>query len=205
MYTDIILFLIIISIFCYMYKPNTNKYVKAKNGDKFSVRESNDSEKKAEILSILDYRIRKIVKCMKDNNIPNEEISNRTYSKMNNIELREIPKNESGAGYTINKSHIYLCLSKNDKVNNIDDIMFVLLHEVAHIMSLSFGHGDEFRKNFDFIVKLAVKLNLWNKKDYSEENTNICGIEVTNGNCDNGACEKDKLDYFFKESLLDYK
>ena len=207
MYKDIILILIIITIFYYMYKPDTNKYIKADNNKQYKVQESNNSEIKANMLSELDIKIRKIVENMKNNDLPNKEIADRTYSKMLNIELREIPKNENGAGYTINKSHIYLCLYNKDtnKLNVIDDVMFVLLHEVAHIMSLSFGHGEEFKKNFDFIVKLAVKINLWNKKDYSEDNVNICGVNVTNGNCDNGACEKDKLNYFFKESLLDYK
>jgi len=205
MYTDFILFIIIISIFCYMYKPDTNKYIKAKNGDEFKVQESDNSLKKVEMLSTLDNKIRKIVKHMKDNKLPNEKIANRTYSRLQKSELREIPKNENGAGYTINKGHIYLCLSKNDKLNDMDDVMFVLLHEVGHTMSESTGHGTEFKSNFDFIVKLAVQLNLWSKKDYSRDNTNICGIDVTNGNCDNGECEKDKLDYFFKSSLLDYK
>ena len=204
MYKDFILLIIIISIFCYKYKPDTTKYLKAKNNKKYKVQENENSLKKVEMLSILDTRIRKIVKHMKDNKLPSEKIANRTYSRLEISELREIPKHESGAGYTINKGHIYLCLSKNDKLNNIEDVMFVLLHEVGHTMSESTGHGTEFKNNFDFVVKLAVQLNLWVKKDYSEDHTDICGIEVTNGNCDNGACEKDKLDYYFKSSLLDY-
>ena len=72
MYTDFILFIIIISIFLYTYNPDTNKYIEAKNGYKFKVQENNNSLKKVEMLSTLDNKIRKIVKHMKDNKLPNE-------------------------------------------------------------------------------------------------------------------------------------
>ena len=210
MYKDIILLLIIICIFYSIYKPDNNIYIKATNdtnGSEYKVAETPNSDLKANMLYELDSKIKILIKHLYDNKLPNEEISNRLSNKMQKIELREIPINETGAGYTINKGHIYLCLYNKDKneMNNIDDVMFVLLHEIAHTMSISYGHGKEFKSNFDYIVKLAVKLELWNKKDYSKDNIDICGVNVTNGNCDNGECEKDKLEYFFKESLLDYK
>ena len=208
MYQEIIFIIIVFCLIIYTIRPNNTVYIEATNGTKYKVQDNSDQEiqtKKADLLSELDSRIRKLVKNCEENQLPNKIISERLSHRMEKIEIREIPENEKGAGYTINKGHIYLCLydEEKGKLNNIEDIMFVLMHELGHIASVSYGHGTEFKKNFDFIVKLCAKLKLWDKQDYSKESVDICGIEVTNGNCDNEACTKSNLDLYFKESLLD--
>ena len=208
MYEEIFFIIIVFSLIIYMLRPNHTVYIAATNGNKYKVQFTSNEDmqqEKVKILCELDSRIRKFLKFCKENELPNQIISERLCHKMEKIEIREIPENEKGAGYTINKGHIYLCLYDEEKgeLNNIEDIMFVLMHELGHIASVSFGHGEEFKKNFDFIVKLCAKLKLWNTKDYSKESVTICGIEVTHGNCDNKECTKSNLDLYFKESLLD--
>jgi hypothetical protein len=71
-------------------------------------------------------------------------------------------------------------------------------------MSNSYGHGEEFKTNFNFIVKLAVKLGLWKDPKYEERSVDYCGVEVTNSPCSGDKCNSNTLDYYYKESLLDY-
>ena len=107
--------------------------------------------------------------------------------------------------FTINKGPINLCIFKDGKFNDKNDAFFVILHELAHIMSNSFGHGDEFKQNFNFIVKLAVKLDLWKDREYEKKPEEYCGVKITTSPCDNETCKNENLEYYFKESLLDYK
>ena len=121
-------------------------------------------------------------------------------------EIGELPNGEKdGAAYTKGKGHIYICCITKGKLNDENDTFFVCLHELAHVMSNSYGHGEEFKTNFNFIVKLAVKLGLWKDPKYEEKSVDYCGVQVTTSPCSYGSCEKNSLDYYFKESLLDYK
>jgi len=207
MYQEFILTLLIIFIIYTLYTKDNTKYFTADNGKKYKIVYDDNSLKKANMLAELDSKVTKLVNYVNSNNLPNVEDSSRLYERFNKIEIKEIPSGQKGAGFTINKGHINLCVIniKTGKLNDIQDVMFVLLHELAHTMSVSYGHGEEFKKNFDILVKTAVKEQLWEPKDYSKQNTDICGVTVTNGNCDNGSCGTSELDYFFKETLLEYK
>ena len=44
--------------------------------------------------------------------------------------------------------------------------MFVAFHEMAHVMSLSVGHTDEFWNNFKFILKNAIKIGVYKYVDF---------------------------------------
>jgi len=98
-----------------------------------------------------------------------------------------------------------LCLITKGKLNDENDAFFVILHELAHVMSDTYGHGDEFKKNFNFIIKLAIKLKLWKDKNYNIEPVDYCGIKVTSSPCTTGECKDTTLEHYYKESLLSYK
>ena len=57
--------------------------------------------------------------------------------------------------------------------------MFVIIHELAHVMSVSIGHGSEFMKNFRFLLKESKIAKIYNPIDYSLNNINYCGVDVT--------------------------
>lgn len=208
MYQEFILILIVITVFYFMFFNDTRIEWEAFNGKKYKIKNDNKklNQTKADFLARIDDKARKITKHMYDNNLPTKEIASRTYIRYKGV--GETPQGEkSGAAYTINKGQggIYICCITKGKLNDENDTFFVLLHELAHLMSNSYGHGEEFKTNFNFIVKLAVKLGLWKDPKYEEKSVDYCGVEVTTSPCSNGTCDKNNLDYYYKESLLDYK
>ena len=58
--------------------------------------------------------------------------------------------------YTINKEKVFLCL-KDEKGDYYDEnmLVYVLLHELAHVMNDEVGHGQKFQQIFDEILKEA--------------------------------------------------
>ena len=62
---------------------------------------------------------------------------------------------------------------------NLNVIMFVAFHEMAHIMTLSTGHTEEFWNNFKFILKNAVKIGVYKYIDFASKPLNYCGVKIT--------------------------
>jgi len=198
-------FIILLSLF-YIHKNDNRVHIEAFNNIKYKVRESDDKElmkKKADYLGRLDIKAVQVINYMKENSIPNNEIATRLQTRYSNASLSETPITDEGAAYTINKGPICICIEKNGKFNDENDAFFVILHELAHIMSNSYGHGPEFKENFNVIVKVAVKLELWKEANYEKKPEVFCGVEITSSPCDKKACNKNNLDHFFKERLLD--
>lgn len=206
MYEEIILTLIIIYTFYIIFYNDNRVEVDAFNNKKYKVRPGTAElqKRKADFLAVLDNKATKIVNDMYNENYPNEKVSKRLYDRFKNSSINETPPNDSGAAYTINKGPISICIEKkNGSFHDQDDAFFVILHELAHIMSVSYGHGEEFQENFDYIVKYAVKNGLWTDKNYQDKSSNYCGVDITSSPCDNEQCTKSSLDNFFQESLLD--
>lgn len=208
MYQEFIFILIVLTILYFIFLNDSRIEWEAFNGKKYKIKNDNKeiNQIKADFLAKIDIKARKIVENMKDNNLPTKEISLRTYDRFKNSKIGETPQGEkSGAAFTINKGDIYICCITKGKLNDENDTFFVCLHEIAHVMSNSYGHGEEFKTNFNFIVKLAVKLGLWNDPKYEEKPVDYCGVKVTTSPCSGDVCNSKTLDYYFKESLLDYK
>lgn len=208
MYIEFFLFLITFFCIYFIYFNDTRIEWEAFNGKKYKIKNDNKelNQKKADFIAKIDEKARKIVKHMYDNKLPTQNISNKTYKRFENSTIGETPNGEkSGAAYTINKGNIYICCITKGKFNDENDTFFVCLHELAHVMSDSYGHGEEFKQNFNFIVKLAVKLGLWQDPNYEKNSVDYCGVEITSSPCTGDLCNKNTLDYYFKESLLDYK
>ena len=59
-------------------------------------------------------------------------------------------------------------------------MMFVALHELAHIMTKSVGHTDEFWDNFRYLLKKAIKLGVYKDVNFEKNPVDYCGTKITN-------------------------
>ena len=73
-------------------------------------------------------------------------------------------------------STIGVCVYKNNKFQNENEMLFVLLHELAHCMSLSYNHTSEFWDNFRFLLKEATRLKIYDNIDYNKNSKSYCNI-----------------------------
>lgn len=94
-------------------------------------------------------------------------------------EYAKIPLREGDSAYTENKAVITLCLKDphTGQFYDMNVIMYVALHELAHMISKSQGHGSEFRTNFANLLRDGAKLGIYDPRkpiplDY-------CGTKTT--------------------------
>jgi len=82
--------------------------------------------------------------------------------------------------YSINKGEqIVLCLRNNDKLVDINTMLFVVLHEFAHLATISIGHTEEFWDNFRWILEESINIGIYIKQDFKNENVEYCGMSIT--------------------------
>ena len=90
--------------------------------------------------------------------------------------------------YTVNKRDVHVCLRTRDKQENVYDIntlMYVMLHELAHMGNYTRdlvpieGHGEEFKSIFAFLVNEAITAGLYEKVDYTANPQEYCGMMIT--------------------------
>ena len=76
--------------------------------------------------------------------------------------LKHIRFYEDDKSYTINKHKVYMCLKdENGKYYDENMLIYVLLHELAHVICDEVGHTPKFNKIFDELLNEAIKLNIY--------------------------------------------
>lgn len=86
--------------------------------------------------------------------------------------------------YSENKGEkIVLCLRDKTKepypLVDKNTLMFVTLHEMAHLMTASTGHTSEFWSNFRRLLTDSQKIGVYNAVNYSRTPAEYCGMMIT--------------------------
>jgi predicted metal-dependent hydrolase len=197
-FTTFFFILICASVF-YVYLENKASDVTyvSLNNIEFLVRNLPDKEEAALLLSKIRERLSNIVKhCCKEIIEDKEEAKKLDETKqIRNDSLKRLkinfkPNNitESSPGnkytsYSINKGDkIVFCLRSKDGNNKLVDIntmMFVAIHELAHLMTKSIGHTAEFWDNMRFLLKEGIVIGVYVKQDFNNLPVDYCGTKIT--------------------------
>ncbi len=84
--------------------------------------------------------------------------------------------------FSLNKNDVYVCV-RSPKTGLLEDrntSMYVLLHEIAHVATDTYGHPPEFWVNFRWLLEVAEKLRLYKYEDFDEVQTTFCGHALGN-------------------------
>lgn len=94
--------------------------------------------------------------------------------------LREGVDNSGYTSYSVNKGEkVVLCLRNNDKLVDMNTMMFVSLHEVAHICTADMGHTDTYWKNFKWILEESINIGIYVHQDFDTRPVEYCGMQIT--------------------------
>lgn len=77
-------------------------------------------------------------------------------------EMRNIDLSGSNRSFTINKRHVYIC-TKDARGQYYHDnmLIYVLLHELAHVMCDEVGHTEKYKKIFQGLLHRAHEAGLY--------------------------------------------
>ena len=153
------------------------------DGDKYCVRERTNLQLASDLLAITTVKMKKLVAYV-DEKHPDKPNIRRLVKKFNPKKIVETLPTSEYTAYSENKGEkIAFCLNKkkNDNTNLIDEntLMFVAIHELSHVASESIGHNKEFWDNFKFLLKEATDAGVYKMVDYSSNNTEYCGMTIT--------------------------
>lgn len=145
----------------------------------FRLIQSQQNRKEHQIIQQIKTRLDRVVNLLVKE-YPNDPRTKRLYERYQNTKLFESNNHET---YTINKGEkIVMCIknyAQNQKIHDdFNILMFVGLHELSHIMSVSVDHTDEFWSNFRFILNNASKWGLYVPVDYAFDPVDYCKMVV---------------------------
>ena len=191
----IISVIIIIFIFLFLHIKEI-KYVEAySNTNKFyAVRASPNPQESANTIhdivlrctALKDYIVNKFNKNLyDDSNILKKYIPD-LINRFDKIVWREDSPNNKYTSYTINKGEeIVMCIrDKNNPniVHDINELMYVAIHEIGHVMCPENGHTPLFWEINTKLLDEALECNcgIYKYKDYLSDPQDYCGIKINN-------------------------
>jgi len=186
----LIVFIILIFVILFFVYNNLYKYdnlVKIKSpidNDFYWVRNKTDKFQAANTLAKIKINMKKLINYLQQNQTKFPE--NMSYikdlvSRTKKINIMETPQDEKYTSYTINKGEkIVFCLRSKllDNIHDMNTLMYVVIHEMAHVGCPEYGHTPLFKKIFKFLLEQSIVIGIYKPIDYRINPQNYCGMTI---------------------------
>ena len=90
--------------------------------------------------------------------------------------VREGHGENGDTSFVINKGkELVMCMKDREgRYHDMQLLKYVILHEISHIGSIEFDHGDEFWSNFQWLLKYLSSKGYYTPDDYSKRPVEYC-------------------------------
>lgn len=179
------LFIIFIYLlYQYHYYSKIETVVSNVDNRNYEVQVKEDAQEAADLIAKIREKLILLVSHL-IKTYPTDDRIKRFKSNFNPDRLKEGIDNPNYTSYSINKGEqIVLCLRTNNKLMDLNTMMFVVLHEMAHVCSISIGHTDEFWSNFKWILEESINIGIYKKQNFKLQNVEYCGMTITDSPLD---------------------
>ena len=152
------------------------------DGNKYCVREREKLQDAADLLAGVTEKCKSLVDFCK-NTYPDVDCVKRLVAGFNPQKIMETLPTSEYTAYSENKGEkLAFCLNRTKKGedNMIDEhtLMFVAIHELAHIATKTSGHKSDFWENFKFLLQCAKEAGIHDPTDYKKSPTEYCGMKI---------------------------
>jgi len=147
----------------------------------YVVRNSPNAQLAADVLGTLAQKLEALQEHM-IKKFPDDPRAQSLKTRMKADKISENAGEQAFTSYTKNKSEIVMCLTTRDdenKVHDIQTLLFVALHEAAHVAEETVGHTPEFWETFKWILTEAAAIGIYEPVDYSSAPKDYCGTTIT--------------------------
>ncbi len=180
------LIIIIISIFGIYYVYNyylDNGLIKVKSkvdNEEYTVQIKDDSAEAADLIAKIRQKLVILMEHLQKSFSSNDIRIEMLKKNFRPDRLKEGIDTPGYTSYSVNKGEqIVLCLRNKDKLVDINTMLFVVLHEFAHLATVSIGHTEEFWDNFRWILEESINIGIYIKQDFKTNNVEYCGMSIT--------------------------
>jgi hypothetical protein len=184
---ETLIIIVFIIVFYVVFIMNNSSLVKFEvDGTAVLVRDTPDKNESAKLLSELINRMYVLKKVVVENidNYPEykDYINqfNENFNK-NRTKIYETSLNSEYTSYSINKGEeLVFCLRSKStgKLHDINLLMYVAVHELAHTACPETGHTPLFNKIFKFLLEIAIDTKVYYYEDYASNPIEYCGMKL---------------------------
>lgn len=192
-YIDLFIVILIIG-FSFVYVRESFmevSYVKSTvDGKKYLVQNRKNAVEAANLLANINKNLIKLINILKQK-YSNDPRAKRMINNYNSNTITEGTGEKNYTSYSVNKGEkIVFCITvrndeNNKKLMDLNTMLYVGIHELAHLGTKEIGHVDVFWKNFKWILKIAEKEGIYKYEDYSLNPKKYCGIIINSNILDN--------------------
>ena len=175
----------IIGIFVYMNFVRKSLYLdkikSSTDGNKYYVRNLPDKEKAANKLAEIGNSLKTLIESLNEKDSEKGEYIKQLKKSFNAEYITENIPGSVYVAYSVNKGEeLSLCIREKDTEKFIDNniIIFVAIHELAHIMTPETGHTPLFWDNMKYLLEQASASGIYQPQDYSQNPVNYCGMDI---------------------------
>jgi hypothetical protein len=155
------------------------------DGKLYRVRDMRDKQEAADLLAKVRLRMKKLYAHLAST-FPDKPQVKRLLQRFeaNPERLLEATPDAEHTSYSVNKGEsVHLCLRQrqgaDENLVNENVMVFVSLHEMAHMITDSVGHEPEFWNNFGWLLKQAENLGVYQYQDFKAHPVRYCGTNIT--------------------------
>jgi hypothetical protein len=142
------------------------------------------NKKSADLLATVNQRAQKLINELNKQDNKEHQINVDLLTARYNPDTIMENILQIDTSFTIEKgTRLEICLDDRKpepKFEGINTLMMVTIHELAHMSSITYGHNDEFKKNFAFLLKKGIEIGIYEYVDYSKNPISYCGMDITN-------------------------
>jgi PDZ domain-containing secreted protein len=179
----IVIMLIIFIVAFFFTKPGEVSMVRSGIDNRvYLVQNLPDKQQAADLLASINVDIIKLLKHLTQKFSDNEDIK-YLIKNFDPNNVSESGRRDIYTSYSVNKGEkIVLCLRSRDTTNELEDkniIMYVVIHELAHLMTRDVGHTAQFWENNKLLLKEAINVGIYTRVDFDNSPAKYCGIKIT--------------------------
>ena len=184
---EIIISVLIIIIAYLVYSIKNNGLVHAEfNGQTYMVQEHIDKMSAVDLLIRLKDDLviitqKSLDRAKNENNKDYINYISLILDKLTTVFIREVEKDSPYTSYSVNKGEeLVFCLRNKDTFEFYDynKILYVAIHEIAHIGCPEIGHTKSFFELNKYLLEVAKDENMYSYNDYNTTPEEYCGIQI---------------------------
>lgn len=154
------------------------------DGREYNVRDLPDKQRAADLLATLRLRLESLMAHLTKAYPTKPQVQRLVQNfKADPTRFLESTPDAEHTSYSVNKGEqVFFCLRQRDGTESLVDenvMVFVAIHEMAHMITKSIGHDAEFWNNFGWLLREAESQNLYRPMDFKSHPVLYCGVSIT--------------------------